>query len=244
MPEGISFECKLFLDPKQVLLGGDGQLLPKVAGLSFELKDKMQIHLMDTPKLELYETGWIVRSRFKEEKWELTYKRRIRDYQSLDRAMKQAVAEGFTPGEYEAEVEWGYTKQALSLAKDFDIALEDQPEGQWKQLILDKAPQPFKNSSVFKSIADTRVTGPIRSEKYNSKWEQEKVHLEVWTIGAERIAEATMKIKNATDTEAADKHQQFITLFKEANLLLEQDISKTKWALEKLMKAHTPQTTH
>ncbi|WP_171718821.1 hypothetical protein [Paenibacillus phytohabitans] len=56
MPEGMSFEFKLFLDPKQVL-AGDGQLLPKIAGLSFELKDKMQIHLLDTPELKLYETG-------------------------------------------------------------------------------------------------------------------------------------------------------------------------------------------
>jgi hypothetical protein len=243
MPEGMSFELKLFLDPKQVLTG-DGQLPPKVAGLSFELKDKMQIHLLDTPELKLYETGWIVRSRFKEEKWELTYKRRIRDYPDMRSAMEQAVQEGFTLAKYELEVEWGYKKQALSLAKDFDIALEAKPEGQWRQLILDKAPQPFKDSSVFKSIADTRVMGPIRSEKYKSKWEQEKVHLEVWTLGAECMAEATMKIKNATEAEAADKHQQFITLFKEANLLLEQDMSKTKWALERLKQAHTTQTTH
>ncbi|WP_171718823.1 hypothetical protein [Paenibacillus phytohabitans] len=58
------------------------------------------------------------------------------------------------------------------------------------------------------------------------------------------MAEATMKIKNATEAEAADKHQQFITLFKEAKLLLEQDMSKTKWALERLKQAHTTQTTH
>ncbi|WNS46694.1 hypothetical protein [Paenibacillus sp. MMS20-IR301] len=243
MPEGMSFEFKLFLDPKQVL-AGDGQLLSKIAGLSFKLKDKMQIHLLDTPELRLYETGWIVRSRFKEEKWELTYKRRIRDYKDLNSAMKQAVAEGFTPGKYETEVEWGYKKQALSLAKDFDVALEDKPEGQWKEVILEKAPQPFKDSSVFKSAADTRVMGPIKSGKYRTEWEQERVHLEIWTIGSERMAEATMKIKNATEAEAADKHQQFITLFKEANLLLEQDMSKTKWALERLKQAYTRQTTH
>jgi ribosome-associated translation inhibitor RaiA len=110
--------------------------------------------------------------------------------------------------------------------------------------MLDKAPQPFTDSSIFQSVAEARVMGSIQSEKYKSKGEQEKVHLEIWSIGAECMAEATLKLKNATVAEAADKHQQFITLFKDAGVLVEKDMSKTKWALEKLKQAYTPQTTH
>lgn len=53
-----------------------------------------------------------------------------------------------------------------------------------------------------------------------------------------------MKMKDATEAAAADKHRQFIVLFQEANVLLKQDMSKTKWALEKLKQAHAPQTVH
>lgn len=239
----MSYEFKLFLDSKQVLTE-ERKPLQQVAGLSFSLKDNMQIYLLDTPELKLYETGWIVRSRFKDEKWELTYKRRIKDYRDLDSAMEQANNEGFTLGEYELEVEWGYKKKALSLARDFDIELEGKPREVWKQLILDKAPKPFQRTDLLEIKEDGHVMGAVQSGKYRSKWGTERVHLEIWSIGADCMAEATMKIENATEVEAADKHQRFITLFQEANVLLEQDMSKTRWALEKLKQAYTPQTTH
>ncbi|AIQ48528.1 hypothetical protein R70723_23375 [Paenibacillus sp. FSL R7-0273] len=243
MGDNMSYEFKLFLDHK-LMLREDRKPIDQVAGLSFLLKDNMQIHLLDTPELRFYEVGWIVRSRLKDGKRELTYKRRFRDYSSLDSAISQAGKEGFTPADYEYEVEWGYKKQALSLSRDFNLELEGQAQEQWKQLMLDKAPQPFKDSGAFKSAEQARVMGAVQSAKYKSEWNQDKVSLEVWTIGEESMAEVTMKMKNATEAGAADKHRQFIALFQESNLLLEKDMSKTKWALEKLKQSHAPQTVH
>ncbi|WCM63159.1 hypothetical protein [Paenibacillus polymyxa] len=244
MNDKMSYEFKLFVEPKKVLTEGK-ELIPQVAGLSFSLKDRMQIYLIDTPDMKLYETGWIIRNRWKDERWELTYKRRIREYNTLENAVKQAINEGFALVDYELEVEWGFEKKALSLSRDPEIKLEGTSPDLWKQTVLDRAPQPFKNSDVFKIVEqDGRVMGPVQSAKYKSEWNEEKVHLEIWFIGEDCIAEATMKIKEATEAIAEAKHLQFVDFFKEHNILLEQDMSKTKWALEKLKNAHIQQLIH
>lgn len=128
-PMTPNYELKVFLDPALVL-DGDKKLNSDVMAY-FNMPatpEKMVVQFMDTQNLELNQAGWSVRIRKKEdysdEKFELVYKKRYPILNGdINGALMLAASEGFEADDtnYEAQVDWGYQKQTLSISRKKNI---------------------------------------------------------------------------------------------------------------------------
>ncbi|MDN4081150.1 hypothetical protein QYF52_24770 [Paenibacillus polymyxa] len=246
-----SYEVKLLLDTAQVL-NADGSLKSGIVnefGVS-EDAQRLSVEFFDTDSLQLNDEGWNVRFRKKEDKknYELTYKKRYTITNgNIDAALTQANKEGFSASDdnYEAEVDWGYSKQTLSFSNDKKtnaskgLALPslDQALKQLQDNLPGKL-QNWKSSNWGKhTLANSRVRGPVQVNKYKGSFQGLDTDVEVWPIrsangsGTDNIIEISFKTSDYNT--AASNRTKLMNLLQSKGWLIPADSLKTNLVLER-----------
>lgn len=248
-----AYEVK-FLAKPELVLNADGTPRTEVVqtlGLD-STPTAIQTEYFDTNALELNEEGWNVRFRKKEDKnnYELTYKKRYPIINGdVNAALTLANQEGFDSSDdnYEAEIDWGYSKQTLSFSntkkvdspKNSGINLPSDQEA--LKMLLDKLPGKLNKWSSSnwgkQKLTDSRVYGPVTFQRYKGTWNGQEMTLEVWPIrdaagtGVENIVEVSFKTDNASTV--SDLRNQFMQVLEDKQWLLPADGLKTQLILER-----------
>ena len=245
----IPFEVKLLLDANQVLTD-EKQLRLDQVNMAIQEIEMIDILFLDSPDLTLYQDGWIIRGRLKpnRDKWELTFKYRIKLPQSeeqavtLEQVLRDAASSGFDLSDpnYELELDWSGEQKTLSLSYkvNIPIASPDRTEA-WRELIMQHAPKPLRlkkwGGLDFGGIVhQLNVLGPIRAQKNNGSWHGLKTCVESWCISNGTIVEISIKAKGGED--ARKKREQMKQQLEDKKLTAGQSFSKTQWALRRLIK--------
>lgn len=213
---------------------------------------KIAVEYFDTDGQNLDEEGWNVRLRKKEDKknYEITYKKRYAVTNGdINAALTLANKEGFDAGDtnYEAEIDWGYGKQTLSLSNDKDVKTSDTKatlpsESKALDMILDKLPgklDDWNGQSHWgkQQLEDSRAYGPVMASKYKGTWNGVEVDVEVWPIrtadgsGTEPIVEISFKADEYAD--AASNRQKLMDYLNQEGWLVPQDSLKTQLVLDR-----------
>ncbi|RRJ66037.1 hypothetical protein EHV15_26320 [Paenibacillus oralis] len=241
----ISYEIKFVLRAEN-MLAGNQELKQDISGLSISESSTLDILFLDTMNFALYESGWVLRGRLKQnkKKWEMTYKKRIPVLQdNLQASLEEAELQGFDLNDpkYKIEVDWSIERKMLSISCDVDVDAPDaQKSESWRSLFLDHAPEPLlrvegKSEEHEGNMDKASLLGSFKSRKYKGQWNSMEISLEIWSIGDESIVELSMKEKDGTVAES--KAKQLKHSLQEANLLAETQTSKTQWALKRLLKS-------
>lgn len=247
------YEVKLLLRPPAVL-GSDRKLTSAVRtafGVASSVV-KMNVQFLDTDGKEIYDNGWSprVRKTEGESDFELTYKKRYPiTGGDIDGALATAQAEGFDADAtgYEAQIEWGYAKQTLSIgrAKRTSCAgcsgMELPDTAASRSILIDDAPRRFddwvaKNWGK-RALATSRIYGPVLAKRWIGAWSGMKLYLEVWPIrnaagtGTDDIVEASFK--TTSRTTASSKHDSLVADLQSKGWLLPEDGLKTKLIMDR-----------
>jgi hypothetical protein len=238
------YEVKLLMEPTKVL-GSDNKLTSTVLS-TFSMPTsvtKMNVQFLDTDEKQIYNSGWIPRIRKveKEKDFELTYKRRypITD-SNIDEAVDEAVSEGFGTGEppYDAQVEWGYQKQTLSVSTKTSASdegysgMELPGKKDSRAMLIANAPPRFPDS-----LAVSRIYGPVLAKRSIGKWSELKLYIEVWPIkdaagtGIEYIVESSFKTKERET--ASSKHDELMAFLEDRGWFLPEDSLKTQLIMDR-----------
>ncbi|WP_416235457.1 hypothetical protein [Paenibacillus campi] len=246
-----TYEVKFVL--KQAVLNADGTPTSELSS-AFNLPSKPQkiaIEYFDTNNQKLNEAGWNVRLRKKENKtkYEMTYKKRYAiENGDIDAALNEANKDGFDANDtnYDAEVDWGYSKQTLSLSNDKDSKAPDSSASlpsakKALELVIDNIPgklENWKSSNWGKDkLKNSRVYGPIMASKYEGSWNGLDVDIEVWPIrkadgeGTEPVIEISFKADQYSD--ASKNRDQLMQALQNKGWLLPQDSLKTQLVLDR-----------
>lgn len=223
LPATPNYEVKLFLDPN-VVLNSDNDLKSSVRdyfGMP-STKTKMSIQYLDTDTLEINEEGWNTRVRkmedFSDEEFEVTYKKRYPITNGdIDAALTQAALDGFDADEndYEAQVDWGYSKQTLSFSNSKMVTengyngVELPTKSDSLTMAINQAPGKFENWLYLNwgidKLENANKYGPVDAKRWIGTWQGEKMYIEVWEIiesngtGYDYIVEASFKTDLRTD---------------------------------------------
>ncbi|KAL4723020.1 hypothetical protein ACLX1H_010261 [Fusarium chlamydosporum] len=224
------YEVKLLLKPDAVL---DSRSELKSTVLeAFDIRPgviKQTIQYLDTNDKQLYSNGWSARVRKTENEdgLELTYKKRYTiAANDIDAALNKANHDGFNVSEskYDAQVEWGYKKQTLSISLkksiNFTTSGMDLPEDlSSRSILIEEAPDKFDDFLQEKwgtsMLASSRVFGPVHAKRHVGRWEGTKIYLEIWPLrnsegtGFEYLVEASLKTQTCLD--ASKKQTSLMT---------------------------------
>jgi hypothetical protein len=247
------YEVKLLLKPSAVL-GLDKELKSTVLS-TFDMPSsvtKQSIQFLDTDSKDIYAAGWSARIRKTEndDGLELTYNKRYAIVGGdIDTALTTANNDGFDAGDvkYEAQVEWGYQKQTLSISRKKDVAEStnremDLPgESNSRAVLIDKAPDKFDdwqgNNWGTSRLAESRIFGPVRAKRSIGKWEGMRLYIEVWRIEKRASTEIDYLVEASFKTEsrmtASEKHDSFISYLQEKGWFLCKDSLKTQIIMER-----------
>jgi hypothetical protein len=247
------YEVKLLLIPS-VVLGSDNKLKATVLS-TFAMPTsvtKMNVQFLDKSTKEIYNNGWSPRIRKTEgeDDFELTYKKRYPvTGGDIDAALTTANSQGFDAGDtgYEAQIEWGYQKQTLSIsrkktASDAGYSGMDLPgTSNSRGMLIDEAPDKFDdwlfNGWGTDALAVSRIFGPVLAKRSIGTWSGMQLYIEVWPIlnaagtGTEYIVEASFK--TTSRTTASTKHDSFITFLQGKGWFLAQDSLKTQLIMDR-----------
>ncbi|KAH8656401.1 hypothetical protein BGZ61DRAFT_190428 [Ilyonectria robusta] len=250
------YEVKLLLNPTAVL-GPDNELTSTVL-LTFDMPPtvtKLNVQFLDKSCKEIYTAGWSprIRKTENEDDFELTYKKRyVITGGDIDAALTTANNDGFDAGDakYEAQVEWGYQKQTLSISRkktaaDSGNSGMDLPgTSNSRAMLIDEAPDKFDNWLPSNwgtgALAMSRIFGPVLAKRSIGTWSGMRLSIEVWPIlnssgtGIEYIVEASFKTKSRTT--ASIKHGSFTTYLQGKGWFLAQDSLKTQLIMERYWK--------
>ncbi|KAL7941123.1 hypothetical protein V8C42DRAFT_199347 [Trichoderma barbatum] len=248
------YEVRLQLDPATAL---DSNHEPVSAVLeSLKVSDpvsQMNVQFLDKCAKDIYKAGWCVRIRKVEDKscHELTYKTRydINDG-NIEDALAQAKKDGFHAGDknYEAQVEWGYEKQTLSISREEKFSYSGKTEldlpdvRDSRKIAIKDAPDKFDDWGPgddwgTKALIDATIFGPVLARRWTGNWNGIKVYIEVWPIpkdketGTDYIVEASFKTDSYT-TASTERSNLTVQLQNEGWVLAE-DALKTKLILER-----------
>ncbi|WP_128895680.1 hypothetical protein [Longirhabdus pacifica] len=237
------YELKVFLDPALVL--NEDKKLNDAVQDYFNTEDtveKLAVQFMDTEDLDIRQEGWSVRIRKKEaysdEEFELTYKKRYPiENGDIDAALALSASENFTLDDdnYEAQVDWGYEKQTLSISRKKIIeengydGMELPTRKDSRDWTIEEAPGKFENWTTKNWGTDLleqvdKPYGPVSAKKKTGSWNGHKIYIEVWEIlnengtGYDYIVEASFKMDDGTQAEAEKKK-------------LEQEMADAGWFL-------------
>ncbi|KAL7914499.1 hypothetical protein GGI35DRAFT_434515 [Trichoderma velutinum] len=252
------YEIKLLLDPTQVL--ESNHELKKIVLTAFDIQKavKMNIQFVDKCSKEIDAAGWSLRIRKAEgqSKVELTYKKRYNiEDGNIDDALAQANNDGFNvqATEYEAQVEWGFAKQTLSISRDEKVPYSgksqlDLPDTQEsRKLLVKEAPDEFDNwefgnNRGTKALETTGIFGPVLATRWVGEWNppqlsKTKLTIEVWRVldsngtGLEPVVEVS--IKAGDPATASRQRDMLIADIKGKGWLIERDSLRTKLILER-----------
>lgn len=247
-----SYEVKFIANPEAVLTsnGRVQEIVIQKLGLG-STPQAIGVAYYDTEQLELDEQGWNVRFRKKEDKdnYELTYKKRYPVINGdIDAALTLANQEGFDASDdnYEAEIDWGYSKQTLSFSNTKKVSADTvgpqlPSEEEALVLLLDKLPGKLEKWSAPKwgkqKLLQSRVYGPLTFYRYEGQWKGQKLTLEVWPIrnsegmGTENLIEISFKTNDRQI--AAQLRSQLMNTLDANGWLLPVDGLKTQLILER-----------
>jgi hypothetical protein len=214
------YEVKLLMDPSVVL--GTNHNFPPTVLSTFSVPTtvtKMNFQFLDTDSKPIYNTGWSPRMRKTEgdTSFELIYKRRYNITNGdIDATRTIANSEGFDSGDtnYEAQVEWGYQKQTLSISRQKTgsdsgySAMELPGTSNSQTMMINNAPDKFNNwlynNWGTDQLSVSRLYGPILAKRSIGIWSSMQIYIEVWPIkdavgtGTEYIVEASFKTTSRT----------------------------------------------
>ncbi|KAF4333752.1 hypothetical protein FBEOM_12427 [Fusarium beomiforme] len=247
------YEVKLLLKPTAVL-SLDKELKSTVLS-TFDMPSsvtKQSIQFLDTDSKDIYAAGWSARIRKTEndDDLELTYKKRYDIVGGdIDAALTTANNDGFDAGNvrYEAQIEWGYQKQTLSISRKKNVAEStnsemDLPgESNSRAMLIDEAPDKFDNwqgnSWGTSMLKESRIFGPVRAKRSIGKWEGMRLYIEVWPIGKHGSTEIDYLVEASFKTEshitASAKHDSFISYLQGKGWFLCKDSLKTQLIMER-----------
>ncbi|KAF9766232.1 hypothetical protein IL306_001385 [Fusarium sp. DS 682] len=249
MPE---YEVKLLLKPTAVLRL-DKELQDTVLS-TFDMPPsvtKQSIQFLDTDSKDIYAAGWSARIRKTEndDGLELTYKKRYAIMGGdIDAALTTANNDGFDASDvkYEAQVEWGYQKQTLSISRKKVVESTnsevDLPgESNSRAMLIDKAPDMFDNLQGNNwgtgMLAKSRIFGPVHAKRSVGKWEGMRLYIEVWPIGKRGSTEIDYLVEASFKTEsrmtASAKHDSFISFLQDKGWFLCKDSLKTQLIMDR-----------
>ncbi|KAL2844501.1 hypothetical protein BJY01DRAFT_235267 [Aspergillus pseudoustus] len=247
------YEVRLRLDPAAVL-GPDHRPTGSVLS-TFDMlptSTKLNVQFLDMSCKEAYNASWSprIRKTENEDGFELTYKKRYAiTGGDIDAALTAANRDGFDADDtkYEAQVEWGYQNQTLSISRKKTVANSRNdgmglPEtGESRQMLVDEAPDKYDNWKYREWGTDTllvsRVFGPVLARRFTGPWKGMKLYLEVWPLlnlegtGIEYIVETSFKTKNRTT--ASLEQGNLAVLLQEKGWFLPQDSLKTQLIMER-----------
>ncbi|MDO7907516.1 hypothetical protein Q5741_13985 [Paenibacillus sp. JX-17] len=246
-----SYEVKFMLKADQVLKS-DHSLQDQVEN-TFQIEEpaaRQLVEYFDTASLGLNDSGWNVRFRKKEDKkkYEMTYKKRYTVTNGdITAALNQANRDGFTASDtnYDAEIDWGYSKQTLSFSNDKETAASKGlvlPTSQEAlQLLLANIPGKLdKTNSAGWGTATLKQSyahGPISVSKYKGTFDGLETDIELWPIakadgtGTEDIVEISFKT-DSYNTAAASR-AKLLQLLEAKGWLVPADSLKTNLVLER-----------
>jgi hypothetical protein len=240
------------LSPKNELMGSVLSTfgIPLTATMP-PIVTKLNVQFIDTCCREIYTAGWSVRIRKEEgdDKFELTYKKRYAiTGGDIDAALTRANNDGFNAAtaKYDAQVEWGYEEQTLSISRKKKAATgnsgTDLPRTiDSRKMLIDEAPDEFDNFKFnkwgTKAIEKSRIFGPVLFSRYTGSWKGMPLYIEIWPLlnsegtGIEYIVEASFKTK---DHATASIGQEELAAFLESRgWFLARDSLKTALIMER-----------
>lgn len=247
------YEVKLLMDPT-IVLDSNNKLKQTVLE-TFTVATtvtKMNVQFLDTNDKILYNIGWSPRIRKVQGKavFELTYKRRYKIANGdIDAALTTANKDAFdsTTTTYEAQVDWGFKNQTLSIHCDESYSdsgknATDLPCVKLsRKMLIEKAPDKFDSSVgkdwVMDRLKESRIYGPVSAERYTGTWSGEELDIEVWPIkdaagtGTEYIVEASFKVKKRD--KARKKHCELMALLEMKSWFLARDSLRTSLIMER-----------
>lgn len=246
-----TYEVKFLLKPDVVLSSGSA-LQSQVAN-TFQVNEpaeRMLVQYFDTPSLTLNDSGWNVRFRKKEDKkkYELTYKKRFPVANGdINGALTQANNAGFSAADsnYEAEVDWGYSKQTLSFSNKKETSaskgLTLPSEQEALELLLENLPGKLDKTNGTgwgtAQLQQSYAHGPITATRYNGTFEGLETSIELWPIknadgsGIENNVEISFKTDNYQT--AASTRADLLNLLQNKDWLIPADGLKTNLVLER-----------
>lgn len=247
------YEVRLRLNPAEVL--GPDQRLAENVLLAFKMPPtdtKLNVQFLDMSYKEIYTAGWSprIRKTENEDDFELTYKKRYTiTGGNIDAALTAANEDGFNAGDakYEAQVEWGYRNQTLSIShKKTGSKSENDRMGlpgtsKSREMLIGEAPDKFDNWKHREwgtsALLVSRIFGPVLARRFTGKWKDMKLYLEVWPLlnlegtGIEYIVEASFKTKSRT---TASLELGNLADFLQTNgWFLPEDVLKTRLIMER-----------
>ena len=229
-----SYEIHLLMNPS-VVLGSDNKLTPTVLS-TFAMPTsvtKMNVQFLDTDAKDIYTAGWSPRIRKMEgaSDFDLTYKWRTEvSGGDINAALNTANADGFDASDtnYEAQIEWSYTKQTLSISRSKSDSKSgysgmDLPSKKdSRKLLIDNAPGKFDDwlgsGWGTDTLAVSRIYGPVLAKRSIGTWNGTQLYIEVWPInnatsgGITWIVEASFKTNDLTTASNGKANlQSFLT---------------------------------
>ncbi|KAF2729113.1 hypothetical protein EJ04DRAFT_77744 [Polyplosphaeria fusca] len=247
------YEVKLLMNPTAVL-GSDNKLKATVLS-TFAMPTsvtKMNVQFLDTNAKDIYNAGWSPRIRKMEgaDEFDLTYKKRYPVTNGdIDGALTTANGEGFdsTTTTYDAQIEWGYQKQTLSISRDKEASdagysgMDLPGTSASRDMLINEAPDKFNdwlgNDWGTDTLSVSRIYGPVLAKRSTGTWSGLKLYIEVWPIknaagtGIEYIVEASFK--TTSRTTASSKHDELITFLQGKGWFLAQDSLKTQLIMDR-----------
>ncbi|KAK2675137.1 hypothetical protein RAB80_010121 [Fusarium oxysporum f. sp. vasinfectum] len=226
------YEVKLLLKPTAVLRL-DKELQDTVLS-TFDMPPsitKQSIQFLDTDSKDIYAAGWSTRIRKTEndDGLELTYKKRYAIMGGdIDAALTTANNDGFDAGDvkYEAQVEWGYQKQTLSISRKKIVESTNS-----------KLDNLRGNNWGTGMLAKSRIFGPVHAKRSVGKWEGMQLYIEVWPIGKRGSTEIDYLVEASFKTEsritASAKHNSFISFLQDKGWFLCKDSLKTQLIMDR-----------
>jgi hypothetical protein len=247
------YEVRLLLNPAAVLT--PKQELKDTVLSAFEippLATRINVQFLDNSSKELYAADWSARIRKteNEEDFELTYKKRYAiTGGDIEAALTTANNDGFNANntKYEAQVEWGYQKQTLSISRkksvsDFRNSGTDLPGiSHSREMMIKEAPEKFDNWMFKKwgtgTLAESRIFGPVLISRSIGLWNGMRLYFEVWPLlksagtGVEYLVEASFKTRS--HKTASIEQSNLATFLQSKGWFLEQDSVKTQLIMER-----------
>jgi hypothetical protein len=250
-----NYEVRLLLDPDAVLSSKLELVDTVLSTFHVASTTKMNVQFLDTCSKDIYTAGWSTRIRKAEnDDLEVTYKKRYAiSGGEIDAALTTANEDDFDDGDkkYEAQVEWGYQKQTLSISRKKNIKNSrdsgtDLPgESKSRKLLIDEAPDKFDNWYPNKwgtsALAISHIFGPVLVTRFIGKWNDMPLNLEVWPLlnpdrtGIEYIIEASFKTDSRTT--ASVEGGNLVAYLQSKNWFLAQDSLKTQLIMERYGRA-------
>ncbi|MFI0895702.1 hypothetical protein [Streptomyces sp. NPDC020983] len=206
----------------------------------------------DTSGLALNAEGWDVRLRHKSGKdFEESYKKRFPvTGGDIDAALDAANAAGFdsSDGNYDAEVDWGYSKQTLSFSDEKShsgsgysgTSMPSASTGlSWLVNEIPGKLEDWKSSNWGKDTLRSSVAhGPVTSQVWEGAWESsDDASIEVLPVrdaagtGTEYVVEVSFKVDDYAD--AARLHADAVSVADAHGWLYHGDILKTQTILDR-----------